>query len=602
MVKQMENTIQDKKSRMNFKSLMRFSFKYWRRKRGMLATASFFMLLAVAADIVYPIFSGRLIDALASGLDNPKAYAMPAFYAFLGMAGMGILQRLAKITGVYFWARQLASILPEIVKDAHYKVQRFTTRWHTNSFAGATTRKITRGMWGFDQFGDLLYMNMIPTALVLSGITVSQLLHDFTVGLSFLIGLIVYIGVSAWLALNYISPVNRIWVAEDSILSGTIADSITCNSVVKNFGSERREDARLGDKLSVWYKKLYVSWMRYVTGDLIQTLVLYFMLQTLIGLAVWKWYIGEFSPGEVSYTMTSAFIVMGYVRDIGSQIRQMQRALNDMEDVIHFNEAKLDISDKPHATLLDVAYGRVEYRDVTFRYDNQKHPTYKDFNVLIRPGEKVGLVGESGSGKSTFVKLLQRLYDVDQGQILIDEQNISDVTLESLRQSISMVPQEPILFHRSLRENITYGRPDVTDEELVEAAIKAHAHEFISKLPEGYDTMVGERGIKLSGGERQRVAIARAILADKPILIMDEATSSLDSLSENLIQQAMDNLTEGRTTIMIAHRLSTIKSVDRILVFDNGQIVEQGTHDDLVVKPNGKYRALYEMQSFGMVK
>lgn len=568
----------------------------------MLMTASFFMLLAVAADIIYPIFSGRLIDALANGLDDPQAYAMPAFYAFLGMAAMGLIQRLAKITGVYFWAKQLASILPEIVKDAHYKVQRFTTRWHANSFAGATTRKITRGMWGFDQFGDLLYMNMIPTALVLTGITVSQVLHDFTVGVSFLIGLIIYIAVSATLALKYISPVNRIWVAEDSKLSGTIADSITCNSVVKNFGSERREDQRLSDKLEVWYKKIYRSWMRYVTGDLIQTMLLYLMLQTLIGLAVWKWYIGEFTPGEVSYTMTSAFIVMGYVRDIGSQIRQMQRALNDLEDVIHFNEAQLDISDKQNAQPLAVGKGRVEYNDVTFSYENQMRPTYEDFNLVIKPGEKVGLVGKSGSGKSTFVKLLQRLYDVDKGEILIDGQNISDVTLESLRQSISMVPQEPILFHRSLRENIAYGRPDVTEDELIEASIKAHAHDFIKRLPEGYETMVGERGIKLSGGERQRVAIARAILADKPILIMDEATSSLDSLSENLIQEAMENLTEGRTTIMIAHRLSTIKSVDRILVFDKGRIVEQGPHDELVNKDGGKYRALFEMQSFGMEK
>ncbi len=594
--------IQNKVSRMNFKSLMRFSFKYWKRKKYMLVTASFFMLLAVAADIIYPIYSGRLIDALALGLDDPQTYAEPALYAFLGMAAMGLLQRLSKITGVWFWARQLASILPEIVKDAHYKVQRFTTRWHTNSFAGATTRKITRGMWGFDQFGDLLYMNMIPTALVLSGITISQLIHDFTVGMSFVIGLVVYITISALLSLKYLSPANRIWVAEDSKLSGTIADNITCNSVVKNFGSEAREDMRLSDKLGIWYKKLYTNWMRYVTGDFIQTMVLYVMLQTLIGLAVWKWYIGEFTPGEVSYTMTSAFIVMGYVRDIGSHIRQMQRALNDMEDVIHFNEAELDISDKADAKPLQVTEGKVEYKNVTFRYDNQKDPTYEDFNVAIKSGEKVGLVGESGSGKSTFVKLLQRLYDLDKGQIIIDGQDISNVTLESLRQSISMVPQEPILFHRSLRENIAYGNPDVTDDELIHAAIKAHAHEFISKLPEGYDTMVGERGIKLSGGERQRVAIARAILADKPILIMDEATSSLDSLSENLIQEAMENLTEGRTTIMIAHRLSTIKSVDRILVFDNGRIVEQGTHNELVVKDGGQYRALFEMQSFGMEK
>ena len=590
------------KSVMTAGNLFRFSVKYWKKRRYMLVCASILMLLAVVADIIYPIFSGRLIDALASGLNDPQAYAMPALYAFLGMAGMGLMQRICKVSGSYYWARLTAYLLPRVVEDAFYKVQRFTTNWHTNSFAGATTRKVIRGMWAFDSFGDLLYMNMIPTALVLSGITISQILHDPVVGFSFLAGLIIYISVSAVLSLKYISPVNREWVAEDSKLSGTIADSVTCNSVVKNFGAERREDARLSERLSVWYQKVWKSWRRYVHGDLIQTMILYLMLQTLIGLAVWKWYTGVFSPGDVSYTMTSAFIVMGYVRDIGSQIRQMQRALNDIEDVIHFDQAILDIRDKPDATPLKITEGRIEYNHVTFRYENQADAVYQDFQLTIQPGEKVGLVGESGSGKSTFVKILQRLYDVERGAVLIDGQDISKVSLESLRQSISMVPQEPILFHRSLRENIAYGLPDATDAQIKEAARQAHAHEFITTLPEGYDTMVGERGIKLSGGERQRVAIARAILSNKPILIMDEATSSLDSISEDLIQQAMENVTRGRTSIMIAHRLSTIKSVDRILVFDNGHIVEQGTHAELVKRENGRYRALFEMQSFGMEK
>ena len=598
-MKDLEKNNRDK-SVMNFKNLMRFSWKHWRKRKGMLFAATLLMLLAVVADIIYPIFSGRLIDALAAGLNDPASYAEPALYAFIGMASMGLLQRLSKISGDYVWARQLAKTLPDIVREGYYKVQRFTTNWHANSFAGATTRKIMRGMWGFEQFGDLLYIRMIPTALVLSGITISQIYHEPEIGLTFLFGLIVYISTSAAISLKYISPVNRIWVTEDSKLSGTVADGITCNSVVKNFGAERREDRRLSDKLVIWYNKIWASWRRYITGDLVQTMILYLMLQTLIGMAIWKWYVGEFSPGDVSYTMTSAFIVMGYVRDIGSQIRQMQRALNDMEDIIRFDLATLDISDMDNAKPLEINRGKIEYNDIEFSYENQADPVYQDFNLTIQPGEKVGLVGESGSGKSTFVKLLQRLYDVDKGEVLIDGQNIADVTLESLRQSISMVPQEPILFHRSLRENIAYGNPDATDAQIMEAARQAHPHEFIAKLPEGYDTMVGERGIKLSGGERQRVAIARAILSDKPILIMDEATSSLDSISENLIQDAMENLSRGRTSVIIAHRLSTIKSVDRILVFDQGRIVEQGTHAELVKKPNGRYRTLYEMQSFGM--
>jgi ATP-binding cassette subfamily B protein len=222
-----------------------------------------------------------------------------------------------------------------------------------------------------------------------------------------------------------------------------------------------------------------------------------------------------------------------------------------------------------------------------------------DFDLEIAPGEKVALVGESGAGKSTLVKLLQRLHDVQAGRITIDGQDVARVTQESLRQAISLVPQEPILFHRTLRENIRYARPDASDADVVEAARKAHAHEFIERLAAGYDTLVGERGIKLSGGERQRVAIARAILADAPILVLDEATSSLDSITEHYIQEAIATLMQGRTAILIAHRLSTVRQCDRILVFDRGDVVEQGTHDALMARADGVYRSLFDMQSLG---
>ncbi len=407
---------------------------------------------------------------------------------------------------------------------------------------------------------------------------------------------------SIFLAVRCVAPKNRVWVKQDTKLGGTLADSITCNAVVKTFGSERREDERLKAETDVWMAKGLRSWNWFVHADLIQSIVLYTLVMSLIALAVWRWSIGQFSTGDVSYTLTSAFIVMGYVRDIGNHIRNLQKAINDMEDVVRFDMMELSVADKDDAKALSLDKGGIEFDNVTFSYANQNAPTYEDFQVAIKPGEKVGLVGHSGSGKSTFVKLLQRLYDVDKGAVKIDGQNIADVTQESLRQSISMVPQDPMLFHRTLAENIAYGRPDASQDDIIEAAKRAHAHGFIQKLSEGYDTLVGERGIKLSGGERQRVAIARAILADKPILILDEATSSLDSISEDLIQRAIENLMEGRTTIMIAHRLSTVQNVDRILVFDQGEIIEQGPHAELIEKDGGKYRALFEMQSFGLVK
>lgn len=599
----MSNTKQDieKSTEITLKEVWFFGLKYWRTQKIYMALSMILMLIAIGADIVYPIFSGHLIDALADGMtgEGREAFVRPAFIALAGLAAMAGLHNITRVSGTYCWAYMSSHILPKIINDAHYKVQRFSTDWHANSFSGATVRKITRGMWGFDQFQDVIYMNLGPSALVLTGITISQIIHEPVVGLSFLLGLCLYIAVSIYLAVYYVAPVNRDWVKQDSKLGGTLADSITCNGVVKTFGSENREDRFVAEQTNIWKQKAWKSWRRFIDIDLVQSLMLYTMLIVLIGLAVWQWAIGNFSPGDVSYTMTSGFIVMGYVRDIGRHIRHLQKALNDLEDVIKFDKMSLTIADKPQAKPLKVKQGSIAYDRVGFTYQNQATPTYDGLSVQINPGEKIGLVGHSGSGKSTFVKLLQRLYNLDEGHILIDGQDIADVTLESLRQSIALVPQEPMLFHRTLAENIAYGNPDATPEDINEAARKAHADEFIDRLPEGYDTMVGERGIKLSGGERQRVAIARAILADKPILILDEATSSLDSISEALIQDAIETLMEGRTTIMIAHRLSTIKAVDRILVFDQGRIIEQGPHEELIKKMDGQYKRLFEMQNFG---
>ena len=582
------------------RDIWRFGIKYWSQEKRNLVFSGVLMLIAIVADIIYPVFSGHLFDALADGVNGREAYIKPAFMALAGLAAMSFLHHISRISGIFFWNRLSARTCMRIVNDGHHKVQRFSTDWHTNSFAGATMRKITRGMWGFDQFEDILYMNLGPSALVLIGITISQIIHEPIIGLTFLGGLVVYILLSVSLAVKYVAPINRDWVTQDTKLGGTLADSISCNAVVKTFGSERREDRRLFDETTVWQSKAIRSWDRFVNTDLIQSIVLYSLVMSLVGLSVWKWSIGHFTPGDVSYTLTSAFIVMGYVRDIGNQIRNLQKSINDMEDVIRFDKAELTVADVDGAKDLVVKTGSVEFDNVTFTYANQNAPTYEDFTISIKPGEKIGLVGHSGSGKSTFVKLVQRLYNLDTGHIRIDDQDIAKVTQESLRQSISMVPQEPILFHRTLAENIAYGRSEATMEDIIDAAQRAHAHEFIDQLPEGYETMVGERGIKLSGGERQRVAIARAILADKPILILDEATSSLDSISEHLIQRAIENLMEGRTTIMIAHRLSTVQNVDRILVFDKGEIIEQGSHTELIKKAGGKYRALFEMQSFGL--
>jgi ATP-binding cassette subfamily B protein len=297
--------------------------------------------------------------------------------------------------------------------------------------------------------------------------------------------------------------------------------------------------------------------------------------------------------------LTTYFVVHGYLRDIGQHIHQLQRAVNEMEEMVHLYDQPLGVADAVDAKSLDVALGEVRFEHVTFRYAGHAAPLYRDLNLRIAPGERIGLVGHSGSGKTTFVKLIQRLYDVTEGRIVIDGQNVADAAQTSLRSQIAIVQQEPILFHRSLAENIAYARPEASQAQIERAARLANAHEFIGRLPRGYQTLVGERGVKLSGGERQRVALARAFLADAPILILDEATSSLDSESEALIQEAMERLMSGRTSIVIAHRLSTVRAMDRILVFDHGSIVEEGSHETLLNKSHGRYRRLFERQSGG---
>ena len=300
--------------------------------------------------------------------------------------------------------------------------------------------------------------------------------------------------------------------------------------------------------------------------------------------------------------LTSYAVVHGYLRDVGQHVHNLQRSVNDMEELVAMHSLPFGVPDRPGATAMDVTAGEIAFERVTFHYGGHIEPLYRDFSLTIKAGEKVGLVGRSGSGKTTFVKLVQRLYDVTDGRIAIDGRDIASATQASLRAQIAIVQQEPVLFHRSLAENIAYGRPGASMAQIEQAAKLANAHEFIMRLPKGYGTLVGERSVKLSGGERQRVALARAFLADAPILILDEATSSLDSESEALIQEAMERLMEGRTTIVIAHRLSTVRAMDRILVFDRGKVVEEGRHEMLLTHDGGIYRALFEKQVSELAK
>jgi ATP-binding cassette subfamily B protein len=336
------------------------------------------------------------------------------------------------------------------------------------------------------------------------------------------------------------------------------------------------------------------TWNRFQLVWLLQNLLLATLQAGLSGLVLWQWTHHRASAGDVAFAISAFMLMAGYLRNMGENIRMLQKGLDDTYDVAAYLQTDPQVADAPHAVRLQVAgphAGEVAFDRVTFRYQGQAEPIYSDFTLTIRAGERVALVGPTGSGKSTFVKLMQRLYDLNGGRILIAGQDIAAVTQTSLRRAIAAVPQDPALFHRTIAENIGYARPDAPLADVIAAAKRARAHDFIARLPRGYDTLVGERGVKLSGGERQRVAIARAFLADAPILILDEATSSLDVETERDVARATEALMSGRTTIVIAHRLSTIRSADRILVFQDGRVVEEGRHADLVSQ-GGAYARL----------
>ncbi|MER9177846.1 ABC transporter ATP-binding protein/permease [Mesorhizobium sp. M0955] len=553
-----------------FRSVLGFTLSHWRRQPWRLAGIMGTFLLSTLADVLTPLYSGRLVDAVASSAaadDVAWNAAMAAFSMLVALALTGVvLRNLAFMAIVELTLKMMA----DIAADAFHRVQRFSTDWHANSFAGSTVRKITRGMWALDLLNDTILIALLPSVVMLVGSTL--LLGWFwpLMGAVVAIGSVLFIAVTTMLSLGYVAPAARLANAWDTRLGGSLADAVSCNAVVKGFGAEEREETRLAEVVAKWRGRTRRTWMRGTVNGTTQGTMLLLLRAAVIGFSLLLWSWGQASAGDVAFVLTSFFVLQGYLRDIGTHIRNLQRSINDMEELVDFQSEPLGIEDRPGAKPIRITDGRITFDKVTFHYGSHRLPLYR--------------------------------YDVTAGNILIDGQDIAKVAQASLRAQIAIVQQEPILFHRSLAENIAYARPAATQAEIEHAARLASAHDFIANLPKGYGTLVGERGVKLSGGERQRVAIARAFLADARILILDEATSSLDSESEVLIQQAMERLMVGRTTLVIAHRLSTVRALDRLLVFDRGRIVEEGSHDQLIRLQGGIYRRLFERQALELTK
>lgn len=578
-----------------------FLFRQWAKHRWLVAGTAGAMVAATMTDVFLPIYAGNLVTAVSVNGGSKAQAVHGAMTALAVMAVLGISQTVLRYGVFRGIVRLTLANMREVARDAFFRVQRFSSDWHSNTFAGSVQRKITRGMWALDMLNDTLIVALLPALAVLAGSAVVLGLHWPVMGGLLAVGSGLYIVLAATLSVKWVAPASQLSNAWDTRVGGALADSITCNAVVKAFGAEAREDARLTATLNKWAGRTNRTWVRGTKSGTIQGFALLTLRTAVTGLAVWLWWTGAATPGDVATVLTAYFIVLGYLRDIGYHIANLQRGVNEMEELVRLHGETFGVVDAPGAPAANIQFGEVRFEDVGFRYGAHVKPLFERFSLVIPAGERVGLVGHSGSGKTTFVKLVQRLHDVTSGRILIDGQNISAVQQASLRSQIAIVAQEPILFHRSLAENIAYARPGATAEEIERAAWLANAHEFIGKLPKGYATLVGERGVKLSGGERQRVAIARAFLADSPILILDEATASLDSESEALIQEAMERLMTGRTVIVIAHRLSTVRSLDRILVFESGRIMEDGSHNALLALNGGIYRRLFERQAMGLL-
>jgi len=484
------------------------------------------------------------------------------------------------------------NMMRDVTQEAFARVQRLSADWHANAFSGSTVRRITRGMWALDTLNDVLLLSLLPSLTVLVGTVALLALHWPLLGLVMGIGATAYIVLTVGLATQVLAPIARLSNQWDTKMGGVLADAIGTNAVVKAFGGEAREEV-----VAKWRRRTLRTWMAFTWAGSGQLALLWLIRIAAIGAALWLWSRGHASAGDMAYVITSYLVLNGYLRDIGQYVHQLQRSVNEMEELVQLHGEPLGVADRADARPILIEAGAIAIEDVTFRYAGQDRPLYEHLNVAIPAGQRVGLVGPSGSGKTSFVKLIQRLYDVEAGLVTIDGQDVAGATQTSLRRQVAIVPQEPLLFHRTLAENIGYGRPGATQAEIEQAARLANAHDFIAALPRGYRTLVGERGVKLSGGERQRVAIARAFLTDAPVLILDEATSSLDSESEAAIQEAMERLMVGRTAIVIAHRLSTVRSLDRILVFSGGRIVEDGPHEALLRAEDGHYRRLFERQA-----
>ncbi|MBI4089787.1 MAG: ABC transporter ATP-binding protein [Candidatus Kerfeldbacteria bacterium] len=468
-----------------------------------------------------------------------------------------------------------------------------------NRFVGSIVRRVGRMVRSFENISDRLFFNLLPLVVRMVIIVGVLVIWRPMIGGIVAVWIVIYLAASYYFAL-YKLRFDVKASAVDSQATGYLADTITNNTNVKLFTAQQMELAGYKD-LTAKQRRLHTfawdlaAYMEAFQGGF---MVLLEFVVFYVGIQLWQ--VGTFSVGDFVLVQTYLIQLMTNLWEVSRTVQRVYQDLAEAEEMVEILNTPHEVVDRPNAQGLTVSQGRITFNDVTFAY-RQTREIIQNFSLDVKPGEKVGLVGPSGAGKTTIVGLLFRYFDVTSGQILIDGQNIAAVAQNSLRGQMAFVSQDPILFHRTIMENIRYGRPAATDDEVIAAAKTAHCDEFVQHFPDQYRTYVGERGVRLSGGERQRVAIARAILKNAPILVLDEATSSLDSHVEALIQDALAKLMMGKTAVVIAHRLSTVNKMDRIIVVENGRIAESGTHAALLAQAGGLYKKLWELQAGGFI-
>lgn len=550
-------------------------------------------------NVVSPLYLKQFIDVLSQG--SPSDDVVHTLFTILGMYALlgGVNwfgQRMRRLS----LQRMEANVMADLSNDAFQYLVSHSHEFFINNFTGTLTRRVTRFARSYEQVFDSVNFNFIPTILFSVGTIAVLYSRNHLLGIMLLLWVLAFVAVQIVLV-KWRHPLRLVRAAEDSKLTGVLSDAVGNHSAIALFSARAFEEGLFASFVERWRSATARSWNADAFIQSVQHIFSIAIEVGLLGAGVLLWQKGIITVGDFVLIQVYILGLVDQVWNIGNTLRRLYDSFADASEMVDIMELPRGITDAPDATTLVPTKGSIVFEHVGFQYHPDR-PILRELDLHISGGEKIALVGPSGAGKSTVTKLLLRQYDVTEGSIMIDGQDIRSVTQDSLHEAIAYVPQEPILFHRTLRENIAYGKRDATEEQIIEAAKGAHCHEFISALSDGYGTYVGERGVKLSGGERQRVAIARAILKNAPILILDEATSSLDSESEALIQDALAKLMEGKTVIAIAHRLSTIMKMDRIIVMENGKAVLSGTHNELLAQESNLYKKLWEIQAGSFMK